>query len=108
MEPSIVEWLTKVGSTAFAWSLGALVVVNAVTAVVFLVRHDRALVNRWTGRVLALDLFLVGTGVGVPLMTTMARMTVTLVSSSVVASGMGVEATNAAPSDGVISVLRRK
>jgi uncharacterized membrane protein YqiK len=108
MEPSIVEWLTNAGRTAFAWSLGALLLVNAVTALVFVVRQDRALVNRWTSRVLALDLLLVGTAVGVPLVTTMARMTVTLVSSSVVGAGLNAASAEAPPASSLMSELRRK
>ncbi len=99
MESSIVEWLNSAGRTAFAWSLGMLLVVNAAAALVFLVRQDRALVNRWTGRVLAFDLLLLGTGVGVPLMTTMARMTVTLVSSPFVSSGLTTAVSEAVPAN---------
>jgi len=90
MESSIVEWLANVGSKAFAWSLGIFLIVNAAAAIAFMVRRDRALVNRWAGRVLAVDLLLVGTGVGVPLMTTVARMTVSVVSASFGGAGIGV------------------
>ncbi|MBL0170600.1 MAG: hypothetical protein IPP90_07690 [Gemmatimonadaceae bacterium] len=96
MESTIVNWLTGIGNTAFAWSLGIFLVVNGVAALAFILRRDRALVNRWTGRVLALDLLLLGTGVGVPLMTTMARMTVSVVSASFGASGIGVASVDGA------------
>lgn len=89
MDSTIVEWLSALGSRAFAWSLGIFLVVNGAAAVAFLLSRDRTLVNRWTGRVLAVDLLLLGTGVGVPLMTTMARLTVSAVSASFGQSGMG-------------------
>ncbi len=96
MESTIVEWLASVGTRAFAWSLGIFLVVNGAAAIVFVLRRDRAMVNRWAGRVLALDLLLVGTGVGVPLMTTMARLTVTVVSASFGGSGANMAASDAA------------
>ena len=88
MDSTIVEWLNTVGSRAFVWSLGAFVVVNTIAIIAFVVRRDRTLVNRWTGRVLAADLLLIGTGVGVPVMTTMAKMTVSVVSASFGGSGI--------------------
>ncbi len=90
MEASITEWLTNIGRQAFAWSLGIFLVVNAAAAIGFVLRRDRALVNRWTGRVLALDLLLVGTGVGVPAVTLVARMSVSAVSASFGRLGFGV------------------
>ncbi len=90
METAIVEWLSNFGSMVFAWSLGIFLVVNGVAAVAFFVLRDRAQVNRWTSRILAVDLLLVGSGVGVPIVTTMARLTVTAVSSAFAGSGMTV------------------
>lgn len=82
MDSTIVDWLNGVGTQAFKWSLGIFLVVNGVAAITFFLSRDRALVNRWTGRVLAIDLLLLGTGTGVPLVTTMASMTVSVVSAS--------------------------
>jgi hypothetical protein len=96
MDSTIVEWLNSVGSRAFAWSLGIFVVVNTIAAIAFLVRRDRALVSRWTGRVLAADLLLIGTGIGVPVMTTMAKLTVSVVSASFGGSGVASAALESA------------
>lgn len=76
METTIVEWLSAIGRAAFVWSLGFFLIVNGIAAVAYFARRDRAMVNKWTSRVLAVDLLLLGTGVGVPMMTTMAGMTV--------------------------------
>ena len=82
MEATIVQWLSDFGTSVFFWSLGILVVVNGVAAVVYLVRRDRTQVNRWTSRILAADLLLVGAGVGVPVVTTLTRMTVSASAST--------------------------
>ena len=99
MDSTIVDWLNSVGTLAFKWSLGIFLVVNGAAAIAFFVSRDRALVNRWTGRVLALDLLLLGTGAGVPLMTTMASLTVSVVSASFGSAAVGtasVESSSAA------------
>ncbi|MEQ1692764.1 MAG: hypothetical protein ABMA00_15850 [Gemmatimonas sp.] len=82
MDSTIVDWLNSVGAQAFKWSLGIFLVVNGAAAIAFFLSRDRAIVNRWTGRVLAIDLLLLGTGAGVPLMTSMASMTVSVISAS--------------------------
>jgi len=91
VDPTIVEWLGTLSSTVFAWSLGAFLVINGAAAVVFMFRRDRGLVNRWTGRILAADLLLVGTGLGVPVVASMAKLTVAAVSSSFAGSRMSTE-----------------
>lgn len=82
MESTIADWLKNVGTQAFLWSLGVFLVVNGLAAIAFVLKRDRQLVNRWAGRVLAIDILLLGTGVGVPLVATMARITVSLASAS--------------------------
>ena len=76
MESSILSWLAAVGSTAFKWSAIAFVLVNGAALAALAYNRDRALVNRWTGRVLAVDLLLAGTGIGVPLFTSVSRLAV--------------------------------
>lgn len=82
MEATIVQWLSDFGTQVFLWSLGIFVVVNSVAAIVYLVRRDRTQVNRWTSRILAADLLLVGAGVGVPIVTTLTKMTVNAVAAA--------------------------
>jgi hypothetical protein len=78
----LLDWLAQTGSQVFIVSAWAFVLVNgAVVAAVFLTR-DRTLVNRWTGRLLAVNVALVGAGLGVPLLTSVARLAVTAISPS--------------------------
>ena len=83
MDATLVSWLDNIGRIAFFWSVGIFVVVNAAAALTFALRSDRALVNRWTSRILAIDLLLLGTGAGIPLVTTMTSMTVSALASGV-------------------------
>lgn len=83
MEPALLDWLARVGSRAFTLSLGAFVLVNGAAIVTVVVTRDRSLVNRWTGRILAANLLLAGTGLGIPLVTTVARLGIMAVSPAV-------------------------
>ncbi|MGQ0646489.1 MAG: hypothetical protein ACT4P7_02900 [Gemmatimonadaceae bacterium] len=76
MESAILSWLEAVGSTAFRWSAVAFLVVNGVAIAAVILTRDRALVNRWTGRLLAANLTLAGTGLGIPLLTSVSRLAV--------------------------------
>jgi hypothetical protein len=81
MDTPVLDWLSRVGASAFFWSLGLFVVVNGLAAALFISRRNREMVNKWTGRLLAFDLLLIGTGVGVPLVTGMTRLAVTTFSA---------------------------
>jgi hypothetical protein len=83
MDSSFVAWLDAVGTTAFAWSLGAFVAINGVAAALFVLKRDRAVVNKWTGRVLAVDLLLVGTGIGVPVVASLTSAAVSALTTQV-------------------------
>lgn len=76
MESAILEWLGGVGSTAFRWSMTAFFVVNGVAVAAMILTRDRSLVNRWTGRILAVNLVLAGTGIGIPVATAVTRLAV--------------------------------
>jgi len=82
MDTALFDWLASIGSRAFTYSLWAFVLVNGAAVAAFFITRDRALVNRWTGRLLAANLALVTTGVGVPVLTAMARIALTAVSPS--------------------------
>ncbi len=62
-----METLQQLASRAFWWSLWLFVAINAAAVAVIAIRRDRQLVNRWTSRLLAANLVLAGTGLGVPL-----------------------------------------
>lgn len=76
MEAAILGWLESVGSTAFRWSAFSFLVVNGIAVAAVVLTRDRSLVNRWTGRLLAVNLTLAGTGLGIPLLTTASRLVV--------------------------------
>jgi hypothetical protein len=80
MESEFVTWLGQLGSAAFRWSVVGIVVVNGLAVAAFAVTRDRALVNRWTGRLLGANLLLIGAGLGVPLATSATRLAISLVS----------------------------
>lgn len=80
METALLDWLARTGSRAFTFSLGAFVLVNGAAIAAVMVTRDRSLVNRWTGRLLAANLVLAGTGLGIPLLTTVTRLGILAVS----------------------------
>lgn len=63
---SLVQWLDRVGPMVFWTCTIALVTLDTAAAAAVISTRSRALVNRWTGAVLGMNLFLLGTGVGVP------------------------------------------
>jgi hypothetical protein len=83
METALLDWLARTGTRAFTFAAWGFVLVNGAAVAAVVLTQDRALVNRWTGRVLAANLVLVGTGLGVPMLTSVARLAITAVSPSV-------------------------
>src|SRR5688500_15999683 len=76
MEAAILAWLHDVAVRAFGLSVFLLLAVNATFAVILLAKRDRGIVNRWTSRVLAANLVLAGTGIGVPMLALGSRVAV--------------------------------
>lgn len=76
MEAAILAWLQSVAIRAFGLSLFLLLAVDGAFALILLVKRDREIVNRWTSRVLAVNLVLAGTGVGVPMLALGSRVAV--------------------------------
>lgn len=83
MESTFVDWLANVGSSAFSYSLAAFVLLNGAAIAAVAITRDRSIVNRWTARLLAANLVLVGTGVGIPVLTAVARLGVIALSPAV-------------------------
>jgi hypothetical protein len=73
MLDAAVSWLDSIGSLAFTVSAWAFVGLNGLALATLAWRRDRTLVNRWTSAFLAVNLVLLGTGLGVPLATFAAR-----------------------------------
>lgn len=76
MDTTLLDWLAQIGLRTFQWSLGLLLLINGAAIATYFVTRSRTLVNRWTTRVLAIDLLLIGAGAGVPMVTSLARLTV--------------------------------
>jgi hypothetical protein len=68
MEAAILAWLQDVAIRAFGTSLFLALAVDGAYALIVFATRDRAIVNRWTSRVLAVNLVLAGTGIGVPVL----------------------------------------
>ena len=76
MEAAALAWLQQLAIRAFGISLFLILAIDVTFALVVFVRRDRGIVNRWTSRVLAANLLLAGTGVGVPILALGARIAV--------------------------------
>ena len=79
MEAAILAWLQNVAIRAFGISLFLLLAIDGAFALVLFATRDRGIVNRWTSRVLAVNLVLAGTGIGVPVLALGSRLAVRLV-----------------------------
>lgn len=72
----IAQWLDSIGARAFGISATMFVLMNGAAIAILAIKRDYSLVNRWTSRLLAANLVLLGTGIGLPLATTLARTAV--------------------------------
>ena len=79
---SLVQWLDRIGPLVFWTCAATLVAVDTAAVAAVVSTRSRALVNRWTGVVLAINAVLLGAGVGVPATAFAARMVVRAVSPS--------------------------
>jgi hypothetical protein len=70
---AIILWLDQVRSVVFWGCVAGLVAIDLAAAAVVMGTRSRALVNRWTGPVLAVNLILIGAGVGVPVVAYATR-----------------------------------
>ncbi len=76
MLDAFVAWLDRVGPLVFWTCTIALIAVDTTAAAAVMTTKSRALVNRWTGAVLAANLGLIGVGVGVPTALYVTKMAV--------------------------------
>jgi len=79
MEAAILAWLQDLAIRAFGISLFLLLAIDGAFALIVLATRDRGIVNRWTSRVLAANLVLAGTGVGVPVLALGSRVAVRVI-----------------------------
>ncbi len=66
MLETTVLWLDQVSAEVFWTCAAGLVLIDLAAVAVVMATRSRELVNRWTGRVLAANLLLLGAGLGVP------------------------------------------
>ncbi len=86
MDTVLTEWLAGIGWRAFTWALAGLLLLNGAAAISFVLHGSRGLVQRWTSLWLAGNLLLLAMGIGVPAVTAMARLVVTVTQRAVPAS----------------------
>ena len=79
---SLADTLGSFAGTAFQLSTIAFLLINGAAAATFILTRDRHLVNRWTSRLVAIDILLLGAGVGVPAVANAMRLVVSAVSTS--------------------------
>jgi hypothetical protein len=79
---TLADSIGAFGSTLFRWSVVGLVLVNGLAVAVFAASRSRAVVNRWTSRLVATNLLLLATGLGVPAVTMAMRLVVKAVTAS--------------------------
>jgi hypothetical protein len=83
MLDSIAQALAQIGSFTLWTCMAGLVAIDALAVAAVVQTRSRNLVNRWTGRILAANVLLLGTGIGVPLTAYLARSVVLAVAPSV-------------------------
>jgi len=79
---SIASSLGALGATAFRWSAIAFVLLNGLAALGVFLTRDRRLVNRWTSPLVAANLVLLGTGVGLPALSMAVKLVVNVVNAT--------------------------
>jgi len=82
MDTSLGQALGGLASRAFTLSAVLFLLLNGAAIALFTVTRDRHLVNRWTSKLLAADLVLLGTGLGVPALACGARLVVSLIAGA--------------------------
>ena len=98
MFDSIVQLRDQIGSLTFWTCMSLLVVIDAVAVGAVISTRSRELVNRWTARLVAANALLLGTGLGVPLTTYLARSVVVAVAPSVQPTLMQIRESAVTPS----------
>jgi len=86
MLDSIAQTLDQIGSLTFWTCITVLITIDALAVAAIAQTRSRELVNRWTGRIVAANMLLLGTGLGVPMTAYLARSVVLAVAPSVQSS----------------------
>lgn len=97
MLESVVLWLDQVSSGVFWTCAAGLVLIDLTAVAVVMATRSRELVNRWTGRVLAANLLLLGAGLGVPAAAYTFKIAATALMPSIAASAATATQIKSAP-----------
>ncbi len=81
MAESLVSFLSALSSKVFWFAAICFVLLNGAALGAFLLTRSRRLVDEWTPRLLAADALLLGAGLGVPLVSGLARLGIQAVAS---------------------------
>ena len=82
MDDTLASSLSALGATAFRWSAVLFVLLNGGAALVIWLSRSRTLVNRLTPKLLLVDVLLLGSGIGVPIVSQALAAVVRTVSVS--------------------------
>jgi hypothetical protein len=71
-----MTWLSGFSSSVFQICAFLFVAINATAVAAFLATRSRALVQKWTGPLLAANFVLIGAGAGIPMVAGIAKAAV--------------------------------
>jgi hypothetical protein len=74
MAESLVSFLSALSSKVFWFAAICFVLLNGAALAAFLLTRSRRLVDEWTPRLVAADALLLGAGLGVPLVSGLAKL----------------------------------
>ena len=74
MEASLTAFLNGLSSRVFWFAAVAFVLLNGAAIAAFTLTRSRRLVNEWTSKLVAADAVLIGAGLGVPLLSGLAKI----------------------------------
>lgn len=76
-----VAFLNGLSSKVFWFAAVVFIVLNGAAIAAFALTRSRRLVNEWTGKLVAADAVLLGVGLGIPLLSGLAKIGVRAVAS---------------------------
>ena len=74
MAESVASFLSAVSSKVFWFSAICFVILNGAAIAAFVLTRSRRIVDEWTPKLLAADALLLGAGLGVPLVSGLAKL----------------------------------
>jgi hypothetical protein len=81
MADSLVSFLSALSSKVFWFAAILFVLLNGAALAAFLLTRSRRLVDEWTPRLVTADALLLGAGLGVPLVSGLAKLGIQAVAS---------------------------